>query len=170
MMNNILEYKGYHAKIEFISETKTLRGKIDGINDYVDFETANIAEIEKEFHDAVDDYIAFCEEVGKDPEKEYKGTFNVRISPNLHRQLATLSFKEDCSLNAIVEKACEFYVCSNRVHSLGEMINHYTVVLPVEKPVVSEVYPANSSSNNYATQFWNNNTSKRRTRYDTKLG
>ena len=37
-MKNILEYKGYHTKIVFDTESMLLRGKIEGINDYVDFE------------------------------------------------------------------------------------------------------------------------------------
>lgn len=38
MKNNVLEYKGYHTKVEFDSEELVLRGKIEGINDLVDFE------------------------------------------------------------------------------------------------------------------------------------
>lgn len=68
-MRNLLEYKGYHTKIEFDTDTMTLRGKIEGINDYIDFEAADVSDIEKEFHSAVDDYIEFCKEVGKEPEK-----------------------------------------------------------------------------------------------------
>ena len=54
------------------------------------------------FYAAVDDYLEFCKEVGKDPEREYKGTFNVRISPELHKKLALRAFKDGCSLNAEV--------------------------------------------------------------------
>ena len=75
MMNNMMEYKGYHTKIEFDAESMTLRGKIEGINDYVDFEAGDISSIEVEFHSAVDDYLEFCKEVGKDPEKEYAMDF-----------------------------------------------------------------------------------------------
>ncbi len=64
MMENIMEYKGYHTKIEFVAESMTLRGKIEGINDYVDFEANDIASIKEEFHAAVDDYLKFCKEVG----------------------------------------------------------------------------------------------------------
>lgn len=88
MKNNIFEYKGYHTKIEFDTETFTLRGKIEGINDLVNFESKDSREIEKEFHEAVDDYLDFCKEIGKIPDKEYKGTFNVRISQELHKKLA----------------------------------------------------------------------------------
>lgn len=110
MKKNILEYKGYHAVIEFDSETFLLRGKIEGINDFVDFSSKDASQIEKEFREAVDDYLEFCEEVGKEPEKEYKGTFNVRIQPLLHKRLAEYASKNGESLNAIVEKAIQSYV------------------------------------------------------------
>lgn len=115
MKNSILEYKGYHTTIEFDAETFTLRGKIDGIDDYVDFESDNPASIEQEFHDAVDEYLAFCEEVGKEPDKEYKGTFNVRIQPDLHKKLALLAYKNGESLNTTVEKAIESYLLDETV-------------------------------------------------------
>ena len=58
-MKNLMEYKGYHTKIEFDAESMSLRGKIEGINDYIDFESEDISNIEKEFHAAVDDYLKF---------------------------------------------------------------------------------------------------------------
>ena len=117
-MNNILEYKDYHAKIVFDSDDSVLRGKIEGINDLVTFEAVDVAGIEKEFHDAVDDYLAFCEEVGKSPEKEYKGTFNVRISPERHKEMVLIALKKDMTLNACVESAIKKYIYENsRDHS-----------------------------------------------------
>ena len=115
MKNSILEYRGYHTSIEFDAATFTLRGKIEGIDDYVDFESDNLAGIEKEFHDAVDEYLEFCKEVGKDPDKEYKGTFNVRIQPELHKKLAVLAYKNGESLNTTVEKAIQSYVLEETV-------------------------------------------------------
>ena len=58
---DILEYKGYHTRIEYDSQSKVLHGKIEGINDLVTFESESVAKIEDEFHKAVDDYLAFCE-------------------------------------------------------------------------------------------------------------
>lgn len=110
MKNNILEYKGYHTKVEFDSEEFVLRGKIEGINDLVNFECEDIKDVEKEFHEAVDDYLEFCKEVGKEPDKEYKGTFNVRISPELHKRLVNVAMKNGDTLNASVEKAIQEYV------------------------------------------------------------
>lgn len=110
MKENILEYKGYHAKIEFNVETYTLRGKIDGIKDLVTFQSSDAKMIEIEFHNAVEDYLEFCKEVGKEPEKEYRGSFNVRIAPDLHRRLATVAYKNGETLNALVEKAIKSYI------------------------------------------------------------
>ncbi len=110
MKNNVLEYKGYHTKVEFDSEGLVLRGKIEGINDLVNFECEDIKDIEKEFHEAVDDYLEFCKEMGKEPDKEYKGTFNIRINPQLHKKLATVAMKNGDTLNASVEKAIQEYV------------------------------------------------------------
>lgn len=109
-MANVLEYKGYHTKVTYEAESKTLRGIIEGISDYVDFETDSPDEVENEFHSAVDDYLAFCKEVGKNPEKEYKGSFNIRIKPELHKKLAITASKADESINRTVERAIESYI------------------------------------------------------------
>lgn len=109
-MKNVLEYKGYHAKIEFDSEELVLRGKIEGIKDLVNFESANPSDIVEEFHLAVDDYLEFCKEVGREPDKEYKGTFNIRISPELHKKLVIVAMMNGDTLNATVEKAIAEYV------------------------------------------------------------
>lgn len=110
VMKNVLEYKGYHTKIEFDSEALVLRGKIEGIKDLVNFESTDISSVEEEFHAAVDDYLEFCEEVGKEPDKEYKGTFNIRISPDLHKKLVVVAMQNGDTLNATVEKAIAEYV------------------------------------------------------------
>ena len=75
MMKNLLEYKGYYGKVEYSVEEQILFGKIEGIIDLVTFESKNADEIEKEFRDAVDDYLDFCNQVGKEPDKTHKGTF-----------------------------------------------------------------------------------------------
>lgn len=104
MKESMLEYKGYHTVVRYNATDGTLRGIIEGINDYVDFQTTCIADVEKEFHCAVDDYLIFCEEVEKKTEKEYKGTFNVRIKPALHRKLALRALENGDTLNRAVEK------------------------------------------------------------------
>lgn len=109
-MSNLLEYKGYHAKVLFDVDSHILHGKIEGIRDFVNFETSNPGDVEKEFHEAVDDYLTFCEEIGKSPDKEYRGTFNVRIDPALHRELSLTADKKGISMNQLVENAINSYL------------------------------------------------------------
>ncbi len=137
MMKNILEYKGYYAKVEYSSEDKVLFGKIEGINDLVNFESDSTEGIEKEFREAVDDYLEFCKEVGKEPDKVYKGTFNVRISPELHKKAALIALKNGDSLNRTIEKALEEYtknttrtevVLCEKIDMLSEQLSTKTVI------------------------------------------
>ncbi len=109
-MNSTLEYKGYCTRIEFDADAMLLHGKIEGINDLVTFESEDSSRIEAEFHAAVDDYLDFCKEVGKEPEKEYRGLFNVRIRPDLHKRIAAEAVKKNISMNALVEQAISSYV------------------------------------------------------------
>lgn len=136
-MKNILEYKGYYAKVEYSSEDKVLFGKIEGINDLVNFESDSTEGIEKEFREAVDDYLEFCKEVGKEPDKVYKGTFNVRISPELHKKTALIALKNGDSLNRTIEKALEEYtkntirtevVLCEKIDMLSEQLSTKTVI------------------------------------------
>ncbi len=112
-MNNTLEYKGYCTRIEFDADAMLLHGKIEGIDDLVTFESEDSSRIEAEFHAAVDDYLDFCKEVGKEPEKEYRGLFNVRIRPDLHKRIAAEAVKKNISMNALVEQAISSYVNMN---------------------------------------------------------
>ena len=69
-MSNKLEYKGYHTHIEIDFEANMFYGKIEGIRDLVNF-MSNISDgaqsIIREFHSAVDDYLAFCSELSEAP-------------------------------------------------------------------------------------------------------
>ena len=66
-MSNRLEYKGYHTDIEIDVEGQSFYGEIEGIRDFVNFESDTITGIVQEFHSAVDDYLEFCRTVGKQP-------------------------------------------------------------------------------------------------------
>ncbi len=105
MNSNILEYKGYYTKVEYSAEDRVLYGKIEGIKDLVNFESDRPDRVEEEFRHAVDDYLAFCKDLGTDPDKPYKGMFNVRVSPELHRKAAIAADQNGESLNAFVTRA-----------------------------------------------------------------
>ena len=105
VVSNVLSYRGYFATVEFDSDTKMLCGTVVGMSDGVYFEADSASCIEQAFHDAVDDYLAFCTEKGKKPEKSYKGTFNVRINPDLHRAATMAAAARNESLNQFVADA-----------------------------------------------------------------
>ena len=69
MVSNILYYKGYYGKSEYSAEDKVIYGKIMGIHSLISFESESATDIETEFHNAVDDYLSYCEEEGIEPEK-----------------------------------------------------------------------------------------------------
>ena len=105
-----LTYKGYYTEIHYSEEDKVLFGKIEGIADLVNFESDSARDIEEEFHKAVDDYLAYCKGEGKSPDKPYKGSFNVRINPELHKQAALYAAMRDKTLNTVVSEAIEGYL------------------------------------------------------------
>lgn len=102
-MTEYLQYKGYHGTIEPQLEDNTLFGKVAFINDLVTYEARDLAQLKKEFEISVDDYLAFCEERGKEPNKPFKGSFNVRTGPELHKAAVIASVGQ--SLNAFVCEA-----------------------------------------------------------------
>ncbi len=106
-MRHVLEYKGYYTKVEYSIEDKLLHGKIEGINDLVNFECSSADQVEEKFHEAVDDYLLFCQDIGAEPDKCYKGSFNVRLSPELHRRIAVAAAVQGMSLNQFVANAME---------------------------------------------------------------
>lgn len=106
-MNDILKYKNYFAEIHFSGTDEVFYGKIAGINDLVTFEGTTVRELKKAFQEAVEDYLATCKELGKEPEKTFKGSFNVRIPPSLHRQAAQYATINKMSLNDYVRHALD---------------------------------------------------------------
>lgn len=65
----IMEYKGYHAIIEFDAEDRIFVGEVFGIADSLSFHGTSVEELEKKFHQSVDSYINACRHFGKEPER-----------------------------------------------------------------------------------------------------
>jgi len=98
-----LNYKGYLGTIEPQLSDDTLFGKLAFIRDTVTYEAETLGQLKKEFETSVDLYLQSCEELGRVPDCPFKGSFNVRTSPELHRQ--AVSAAGDMSLNAFVSQA-----------------------------------------------------------------
>lgn len=104
-MNNTMSYKGYVGSVEFSEADGVFFGKVMGIRALISYEGETAKELVADFHGAVDNYLALCEAEGTEPEKAYKGSFNVRISPELHREAAIFAATHQMSLNSFVENA-----------------------------------------------------------------
>jgi len=109
-MKDVIEYKGFIGSVHFDADDDVFHGKIDGIDDLVSYEGSTVAELKKNFHDAVDDYIALCAMAGKKPVKSCRGTFNVRIPADLHQAAARKAALLGVSLNQMVKTALEHEV------------------------------------------------------------
>jgi predicted HicB family RNase H-like nuclease len=106
-MKDILHYKNFIGSVRFSAEDECFFGKIEGINDLITFEGQNVLELKKAFQDSVKDYAELCNLTGKPAKKSYKGSFNVRISPDLHKKAVKKSLLLGISLNRLVQKAIE---------------------------------------------------------------
>ena len=104
-MNNTMKYKDYIGSVELSESDGVFFGKVMGIRALISYEGETAKDLVDDFHGAVDDYLALCEEQGVEPEKAYKGSFNVRISPELHRSAAVYAAAHNMSLNSFVETA-----------------------------------------------------------------
>ena len=104
-MKNVLKHKDFIGSVQFSSEDDVFYGKITGIDDLVSFEGESVQELRSAFIQAVEDYIKLSRSLGKDPFKSYKGTLNVRIGPDLHKQAAERATLEGISLNKYIQNA-----------------------------------------------------------------
>ena len=100
-----MEYKGYIGIVEYDSEAKLFHGDVVNTRDVITFQGTTVDEIETSFTDSVEDYINWCKSEGVEPEKPYSGKFNLRLSPELHREVAITAKKLNLSINNFVEKA-----------------------------------------------------------------
>ena len=106
-MSSVMKYKDYIGSVEFSEEDQIFYGKVLRIHSLISYEGESAKELIRDFHEAVDDYLELCAEKRIEPEKAYKGSFNVRISPDLHRSIAIHAIQDGMTLNKYVEEALQ---------------------------------------------------------------
>ena len=122
-MNDILRYKEYIASLHFNADDEVFYGKILGIDDLVSFEGDSVKELKKAFQEAVEDYIETCKELGKEPNKTYKGSFNIRIGTELHKDAAIFAAINNISLNDFVRTAIDFALLNKE--GVNKFLHHH---------------------------------------------
>ena len=113
-MNNIMKYKGYWAEISYSDEDECFCGKIEGLkNDLISFEGETVKELKKDFKDAINNYLETCKELNKEPEKQCKGSLNVRLGVELHNKAKMKSIEQNISINELIKNAVTAYLKTN---------------------------------------------------------
>jgi len=112
MKDNVLEYKGYHGSTEYSATDRCFFGKILGIRSVILYEGTDVESIENDFHESVDEYLKYCDQKGIAPEKNYSGSFQVRVSPETHREIAERANAEGKKLNTVVAEAIAEYIAA----------------------------------------------------------
>jgi predicted HicB family RNase H-like nuclease len=113
-MKDLMEYKGYYGSAHYDDDDRIFNGKVEYIRSLVSYEAGSAKQLRKAFEEAVDDYLEMCENTGTAPEKPFKGSFNVRIGPELHRKAALKALQKGVSLNNLVTEALKVAITEDK--------------------------------------------------------
>lgn len=97
-----MNYKGYYGHVVYDDEAKIFHGEVINTRTVITFQGKTVDEIEQAFRDSIKDYLDWCKERKKEPEKPFSGKFVLRISPELHRQLNLEAKKNNTSINSLI--------------------------------------------------------------------
>ena len=101
----MMNYKGYTGKVEYDDEAGCFYGEIIGLRDVVTFKGTSVMELQESFKESIDDYLAFCERMGKAPDLPASGKLVLRVPPEIHFRAAIVAKSEGRSLNSWVVEA-----------------------------------------------------------------
>lgn len=151
MAKDLLKYKGYVGSYDLCFDSGEICGKLEFINALVTFEAHTVVELQAEFENAVDSYLATCKELGYTPEKTLSGSFNVRTGPDLHKQIATKAMEDETSINQVVVEALKEYLKEASVVTH----NHVHHVVSEDRAIADQfIYGDSGDSPRYSKQQW----------------
>lgn len=103
-----MKYQGYAARIEYSDDDGLFIGHIAGIRDVIGFHGESVSELRMAFEEAVEDYLATCEKLGREPQRPFSGKLSLRLDPQLHAQVAIKAELSNQSINQwVVERLGE---------------------------------------------------------------
>lgn len=106
-MKDVLKHKDFIGSGHFSAEDDCFFGRIEGIDDLVNFEGRAVGDLKKAFREAVKDYMGLRQSAGKPLNKSCKRSLNVRMTTDLHKRAARKSAMLGISLNQVVQRAVE---------------------------------------------------------------
>jgi len=112
-MKDIMKYKGFLGSVHFVAEDRVFYGKVEGVDDLITFEGSTVDDLEKGFKYMVDEHIKDCKKNKIRLEKSYKGSLNIRLSPELHKKAAYNASLHGLSLNQYINGAIRKVLASS---------------------------------------------------------
>ncbi len=109
-----MKYKGYQGHVVFDDEAKIFHGEVVGLKDVITFQGSSVEELEQAFKDSIDEYLAFCKELGRNLEKPFSGKLILRLEPEIHQKASLEAKIEGKSLNAWMNEAVTFKLGQQR--------------------------------------------------------
>ena len=100
----MMDYKGYVGMVEFDDEADIFHGEVVNLRDVITFQGRSVDELRRAFEESVDDYLAWCAERGKQPDRPFSGKFVVRLDPQTRRSISAAAQKAGMSLNTWVKQ------------------------------------------------------------------
>jgi predicted HicB family RNase H-like nuclease len=108
-MTNQLHYKNHVGSVFFSEDDGVFHGKVIGISDSISFEGESVKTLTEDFQSAIDEYLEFCAEVGKQPGES---AFSVKVSPSVYDEAKSYAAQNGLSINDFVEDAIK-----SRIHA-----------------------------------------------------
>lgn len=110
MRESFLEHKGYRGSVHYNNKDRVFYGKIMFIPALISYEGTDVDSLTRSFTEAVNDYLELCAEQGKAPATPFKGSFNVRVGPELHQRAAEYAAERNKKLNSVMAEALQRYL------------------------------------------------------------
>lgn len=109
-----MKYKGYWAEINYNDDDECFCGKIEGLrNDLILFEGETVKELKHDFKEAINHYLQSCKDTNTEPEKQCKGSLNIRLGVELHNKARIKSKEQHISINELIKNAVIQYLKTN---------------------------------------------------------
>lgn len=120
-------YRGYISRMEVDAEAGLIHGEVVGLRDVITFQGETPAEAVQAFRESIDDYLDYCAEIGREPEKSYSGKVLVRTKPEVHRALTALAAAQKVSVNKLASSVLTRYTMRRIARPTAKLVEVSTI-------------------------------------------
>ncbi len=113
-MKDMMNFKDYYGSVHYNDDDGIFHGKVEFVRALINYEGEDVKGLRRAFEEAVNDYLDLCKEEKVDPEKPFKGSFNVRTGPVLHRRATLYAKEHGINLNNVIIEAVDQYLSAHQ--------------------------------------------------------